>query len=114
MGINRTLEIGWLAIPVPHAGISDLNAYASTKRAGQADRLKDASLSSVSSLDVNGRNALRYTATGSLTSGKYTFVVTLIEGRDQIVMVSAFAGATNAQEHISLLESLAGAVSGIQ
>jgi hypothetical protein len=111
--VNRTLEIGLLVIPVRHEGITDLNAFALTKRAGQADKLKDATFTDVSRLEVGGRNAARYRATGTYNTAKVTYVVTLIEGRDQIVIVSAWSGATIAQQQMPLLESLAGTVCGI-
>jgi hypothetical protein len=112
--INRTLEIGMLVIPVRHEGITDLNTFALTKRAGQADKLMDATFTDVSRLEVGGRNAARYRATGTYKTTKVTYVVTLIEGHDLIAIVSAWAGATNAQQQMPLLESLASTVSGIQ
>jgi hypothetical protein len=112
--VNRTLEIGLLIIPVRHEGITDLNAFAMTKRSGQADKLKDATFTDVSRLEVGGRNAARYSATGTYNNVRVTYVVTLIEGHEQIVIVNAWAGATNAQQQMPLLESLAGTVSGIE
>jgi len=111
--VNRTLEVGLLIIPVRHEGITDLVAFALTKRAGQADKLKDATFTDVISLEVGGRKAVRYSATGTYNNVKVTYVVTLIEGREQIVMVNAWAGATNALQQMRLLESLADTVSGI-
>jgi hypothetical protein len=111
--VNRTLEVGFLVIPVRHEGISDLMAFAMTKRAGQADKLKDATFTDVSRLEVGGRKAARYSATGTYNNVKVTYVVTLIEGREQIVIVSAWAGATNAQQQMSVLEGLADSVSGV-
>jgi len=51
--------------------------------------------------------------TGTFNNLKLTYVVTLIEGHDEIVIVNAWAGATNALQHMSVLESLADTVSGI-
>jgi hypothetical protein len=112
--VNRTLEIGLLIIPVRHEGITDLNAFAMTKRAGQADKLKDATFTDVSSPEVGGHKAARYSTTGTYSNVKVTYVVTLLEGHDLIAIVSAWAGATNAQQQMPLLESLASTVSGIQ
>ena len=44
---------------------------------------------------------------------KITYVTTLIEGHDLIVIVNAWAGATNALQEKTLIESLAATVSGI-
>jgi hypothetical protein len=111
--VDRTLDIAMLVIPVGHEGITDFNAYALTKRANQADRLKDASTSELTHLDVGGRNAIRYSATGIYNNVKVTFVTTIIEGREQFVLITAWTGATNALQQMPLLESLGGTVSGI-
>jgi hypothetical protein len=111
--VNRTLDIGLAVMPVPHEGVTDLAAFALTKKAAQVDKLKDGTSSEVTRLDVGGRNAVRYSVTGTLRNVKITYVTTFIEGHDQIVIVNAWAGATNAQQQMTLLESLAGTVSGI-
>jgi hypothetical protein len=110
---NRTLDIGMVVIPQSHAGVTDIMALASTRRANQADRLKDATFTDVTAVEVGGFKAARYTVTGFSNNVKITYVTTLIEGRDQIVVVSAWAGATNAQQQMTVLESLAATVSGI-
>jgi hypothetical protein len=111
--INRTLDIGLMVTPVRHEGIADLPAYAQTMRASQADRLTDATWSEVTHLEVNGRNAARYTVTGTHTNVKLTYVTTLVEGHDQIVVIDTWTGATNAHQQIAVLESIAGMLSGI-
>jgi hypothetical protein len=111
--LNHTLDIGFAVTPVRHEGISDLMAFAQSRRANQADRLKDATYTDVTPLVVKGLAAVRYTVTGTFNSVKATFVVTLIDGRDEIVIVNAWAGASNAQLQMAVLESLADAVSGI-
>jgi hypothetical protein len=111
--LNRTLDIGMNVTPVRHEGITDLTAYASTKKAGQLDRLKDATSSEVTRFEVHGHNAARYSVTGTYGAVKITYVTTLIEGHDQIVIVNAWTGATNAQKQMTVLESLADGVSGI-
>jgi hypothetical protein len=111
--VNSTLEIGMMVKPVQREGITDLTAYALTKRASQADRLKDATWSEVTRFQVGGRNAARYSVTGVTKDIKLTYVTTLIEGQKQIVIVDAWAGATNALQQMTMLESLAATVSGI-
>jgi hypothetical protein len=112
--INGTLDIGVTVIPLRHEGVTDLTAYASTRRAREADTLKDATWSEVTRIDIGGRNAAQFSVTGT-TSGnvKITYVSTFIEGHDQIVFVNAWTGATNALQQMTVLESLAGMVSGI-
>jgi hypothetical protein len=110
---NRTLDIAVTVIPFRHEGVTDLRAFASTRRANQSDWLKDATSSDITGLDVGGRDADRYRATGTYNNVKITYVSTLIEGHDQIVFVSAWTGATNAQQQMTVLEGLAGTVSGI-
>lgn len=111
--INRALDTGLMVTPVRHEGITDLTAYANTMRASQVDRLKDATSSEVTRVEVGGRNAARYSVTGIHNNVKLTYVTTLIEGHDQIIIVDVWTGATNAQQHMSVLEGLAGTVSGI-
>lgn len=111
--INRTLDIGLAVIPVSREGVTDLTAFAQTRRASQADRLKDATFTEVTRVEVSGQKAARYTVTGTSGNVKITWVTTLIEGRDQIVIVTAWTGPTNAQQQMPLLEGLSGTVSGI-
>jgi hypothetical protein len=110
---NHTLDIAVTVIPLRHEGVSDLMAFATTKRANQQDWLKDATSSEVTGLQVGGHNAARFRATGTYNNVKITYVSTLIEGHDQIVFVTAWTGATNAQQQMTVLESLAETVSGI-
>jgi hypothetical protein len=107
--VNRTLAV----MPVRHEGITELTAYALTKKAAQVDRLRDATSSEATRLEVRGRNAARYSATGTSSNVKVTFVTTLIEGHDQIVIVNAWTGTTNTQQQMPVLEGLADTVSGI-
>jgi uncharacterized protein (DUF2342 family) len=44
---------------------------------------------------------------------KLTYVTTLIEGHDQIVVINAWTGATHALQQMPMLESLADMLSGI-
>jgi hypothetical protein len=112
--LNRTLDVGVLAAPVRHEGIADLMLYAQTKRANQVDRLQDATFTEITPIEVGGHSAARFSVTGTYKNLKITYVTTFIEGRDQIVIVNAWAGATNAQQQMGVLESLAGTVSGIR
>jgi hypothetical protein len=111
--INRTLDIGLAVIPVSHEGVTDLTVFALTRRASQVDRLKDATSTEVTRVEVSGHKAARYTVTGTSGNLKVTYVTTFIEGRDQIVIVTAWTGPTNAQQQMTLLEGLSGTVSGI-
>jgi hypothetical protein len=110
---NRNLDIGMAVIPLSHEGVADLTAFAQTRRASQTDRLKDATSTEVTRVEVGGHKAARYTVTGTSNNLKITYVTTFIEGRKQIVIVSAWTGATNAQRQMALLEGLADTVAGI-
>jgi hypothetical protein len=100
-------------IPVSHEGVTDLTEFAQTRRASQVDRLKDATSTEVTRVEVGGHKAARYTVTGTSGNLRVTYVTTFIEGRDQIVIVTAWTGPTNAQQQMTLLEGLSGTVSGI-
>ena len=110
--VNRTLDIGMSVMPVTHEGVTDLTAFASTKKAAQVDRLKDGTSTEVARLEVGSRNAVRYSVTGTYKNLKITYVTTLIEGHDLIVIVNAWAGQPTRQQ-MTVLESLAATVSGI-
>jgi hypothetical protein len=112
--LNRTLDIGLAVIPVSHDGVTDLMGFALTRRANQVDRLQDATFTEIGRIEVGGHRAARYSVTGTYKNLKITYVTTFIEGRDQIVVVNAWTGATNAQQQMGVLDSLAGTVSGIQ
>ena len=80
----------------------------------QLGPLREILQSEVTRLEIGGRNAAQFRVTGTTTSNiKITYVSTFIEGRDQIVFVNAWTGATNALQQMAVLESLAAAVSGI-
>ncbi len=111
--VNGALDIGVAIIPLRHEGVTDLAAFASTRRASESDALKDATWSEVTGLEIGGRNAAQFRVTGMSGKLKITFVSTFIEGHDQIVLVNAWTGATNALQQMTLLENLAATVSGI-
>jgi hypothetical protein len=112
--INGTLDIGVAVIPLRHEGVTDLTAFASTRRTNESDTLKDATWTEVTRLEIGGLHAVQFRVTGMTSSNiKITFVSTFIEGHDQIVFVNAWAGATNALQQMIMLESLAATVSGI-
>jgi hypothetical protein len=112
--INGTLDIGVTVIPQRNDGVADLTAYASTRRAREADALKDATWTDVARLEIGGHHAAQFKVTGTTSSNlKVTYVSTFIEGHDQIVFVNAWSGATNAIQQMTVLESLAATVSGI-
>jgi hypothetical protein len=112
--VNGTLDIGVAVIPMRNEGITDLTAFASTRRARESDALKDATWSEVTRLEIGGRNAAQFRVTGMTSSNiKITYVSTFIEGHDQIIFVNAWSGATNALQQMPMLESLAATVSGI-
>jgi hypothetical protein len=112
--VNGTLDIGVTVIPLRHDGVTDLTAFASTRRANESGALKNATWTEVTRIEIGGRNAAQFRVTGTTsTNMKVTFVSTFIEGHDQIVFVNAWSGATNALQQMSVLESLAATVSGI-
>lgn len=112
--VNGTLDIGVAVIPLRHEGVTDLTAFATARRTNQSDALKDVTWTEITRLEIGGRNAAQFKVTGTTSTNiKITFVSTFIEGHDQIVFVSAWAGAANALQQMTVLESLAATVSGI-
>lgn len=111
--LNRTVDVGYFVGAARHEGITDLASFAQTRRSNQTDRLKDPTASDIAQIEVNGRSAYRFSVSGSLNSVKLTYLITVIGGHDQIVVVTAWSGASNFARQRALIESLAASVSGI-
>lgn len=114
-GINRTSDIGLLLSTTKRDGIGDLTEFAKARRAGQASRLTDAQQLPIKEVTVNGKRAVRFNVTGAGKSGlNLTYVVTVIEGATEIVMLSAWTSTGNFENQNGAMTLLADRVSGIE
>lgn len=113
--LDRSRDLGTQVSIISSEGIHDRLAYASSRRANQAGRLKGGQGGEIARLTVNGRDAMRFEVTGQLTSGlPVTYLITIIEGKEQLAYVSTWASAPNFDTHKEELTNMASRVSGIQ
>ena len=110
---NRTTDTGAVLSAVKRQGITDLMTYASSRRAGQANNLTDVQQSPVSQIQVNGKNGVRFDVTGALKSGqKLTYLVTLIEGTAEIVVLNTWTTVANFELQRDAMGKLAENITG--
>lgn len=111
---NRTTDSGALLSAVNREGITDLMAFANSRRANQASRLKEALWSEVSRVEVNGKPALRFIVTGLGRTGlKVTYMWTIIEGATEIAVLNAWTTAAAFEEQKEALSRLAENITGL-
>ena len=112
--INRTTDTGALLNASKREGITDLMAFAISRRANQANKLTDPQQSQVSELEVHGKKALRFDVTGLLKTGlKLTYMMTVIEGTTEIAVLNTWATATNFEQQKEAMGLLAENVTGL-
>jgi len=112
--INRTTDTGALLSASKREGITDVMAFAVSRRANQANKLTDPQQSQVSELEVNGKKALRFDVTGSLKNGlKVTYMMTLIEGATEIAILNTWTAAANFEQQKEAMGLLAQNVTGL-
>ncbi|MGZ3237648.1 MAG: hypothetical protein ACXU8A_09765 [Burkholderiaceae bacterium] len=114
--VNRASDIGVFVAADSHSGIKDMMSYALTKRANQEGRLADTKSTDIAQITVAGRPAYRFEVSGNLKTGKklaITYLLTIIEGSDQIIIVNGWTGSSNFSQRRSDIEDLAARVNGI-
>lgn len=112
--VNRTIDAGLLLSSVERKGITDLYEFAKSRRANQADRLGEYQFSDIVQLQLNGRNAFRFEVAGTLKTGaRLKYMMTIIEGKDEIALLNTWASPTNFDQNRPLFEQLASMVTGL-
>ncbi|MGZ5818571.1 MAG: hypothetical protein ACXWJD_07475 [Burkholderiaceae bacterium] len=114
--LNRAADIGVFVSADSHSGIKDMMSYAMTKRANQEGRLADAKSTDIMQITVAGRPAYRFEVSGNLKTGRksaISYMLTIIEGSDQIIIVNEWTGSANFSQRRSEMEDLATHVNGI-
>jgi hypothetical protein len=114
MSVNRAADVGVTLWVENHAGVADVLALAKSRRGIQMSRLQDPIPSEVSTIQVGGRNAYRWEMGGTINGIHGVYVVTIIEGPEELVTVSAWTSAANYQSQSKLMHELAGLVKGIR
>ncbi len=114
LSLNRTADVGVSVAIDRHEGISDVLTYTTSRRAIQLSRLQDATASDVTTVNITGRKAYRFETNGKINGVRIAYVVTVVEGSTQLVIVSAWTSAANLSAQRLLLEGMAARVDGIQ
>lgn len=113
--LDKSRDLGAQVSIISSEGIHDRLAYASSRRANQAGRLKGGQGGEIARMSVGGRDAMRFEVTGQLASGlPVTYMITIIEGEKQLAYVSTWASTPNFATHREELTDIATRVSGIQ
>lgn len=111
---NKTTDTSVLLSVARREGVTDLMAYAMSKRAGQENRLLNPQSSEITRLDINGRQAFRFEVAGYVKGGlKVTYLMTIIEGSEQLALVNTWAKSIDYPQHKELLESFASKLTGL-
>lgn len=94
---NATYEAYMLLSYTDKKNITDVAAYAETKKAAQISKLRDATATETTKTDIKGRTAYETDIIGVLASNgtKYHFRNTVIDGGGEILMLSVWATAAN-------------------
>jgi len=114
MEMNRSADVGAVLVAERHADINDVAAFAASRRAAQMSRLQEALASEVVPIQIGGRQAYRFQTDGVVKGGRFTYLMTVIEGKDQVIVLNAWTSAANWSAQADLMRGLADRVKGIQ
>lgn len=113
--LDKSRDLGTQVSIISSEDIQDRLAYASSRRANQAGRLKGGQGGEIARLTVGGREAMRFEVTGQLASGlPVTYMVTIIEGKEQLAYISTWTSTPNFATHREVLTDITTRVFGIQ
>ena len=93
--------------------ITDVGAYAETKKAGQLSKLRDATATETTKTDIKGRTAYVNNVEGILPSSgsKFHFRQTVIDDGGEILLLSVWTTAANYDGKVK--DQLDGIVNGL-
>lgn len=112
--LNPSVDAGVFVSAAKREGVTDLMAYAASRRSNQEARLLNPQSTDIVRFDINGKLALRFEVSGFVKGGmKVTYLYTIIEGDKQLAVVNAWTGALKFAQYRQHLESLAYKVSGL-
>lgn len=112
---NPTFDARFVLTGYKRENITDLEAFAYTKRSLVASNFSDRRQSEVFETTVNGKPARRFEVTGTTPDSHYkiTYTVCIIEGATEIAFISVWALASNFSYQKGALESLAENIVGL-
>ena len=112
--INKTTDTAVLVSVANRTGVTDMMAYALSKRANLENNLLNPQSTEITRLDINGRQAFRFEVSGYLKGGlKITYLYTIIEGAKQMAVVNAWAKSIDYPQNKKLLEGLVSNLIGL-
>ena len=88
---NKVMDAALLISDKPRSEFPDMQIFARNKRDEQIANLDSPQASDIEELVINGRPAWRFKVTGTMRTNKkgYTYLITIIDGGKEIVMVLA-------------------------
>jgi hypothetical protein len=96
--------------------LGDVALFAKTRQVGLAANLNDAKLGSIESITVGQLPAWRYTVTGNSKRGNqssWTYMVTIYEGRDEVVIVNTWTTSLNFELQQSEMHKIENGLTGV-
>ncbi len=112
--INRATESRFSLFVYKREGVTDMTAFAASKRAWQASHFNETTQSEVVPLVVNGISAWRYIVSGtSYSNTRYTYLHTVVDAGTEILLLSAWTTAENFEAQRPAMERLAEGLTGI-
>lgn len=106
--VNKASDTAVLLSVARREGVTDLMAYAMSRRANQESKLLNPQSTEITRLDMNGRLAFRFEVAGYSKGGlKVTFLYTIIEGTEQLAVVNAWTKSIDYPQQKEALEGLA-------
>lgn len=101
--VNKMLDVGMLLSTTKKTDISDMQAYANSRKASQAGNLKDAKESATTAIHINGLPAWRFEIDGKSRAGHpVTYWQTLVESVDEVVTLNFWAPSLTPEKKIAL------------
>lgn len=114
IAIDRTADVGVSLMAEIHAGVSDVGALAVSRRGMQMSRLQDAGSSDVTNIEIGGHKAYRFEVHGRVNDLRLTYLLTMIEGQEQLVTINTWTSTANFDVQSNLMRGLAERVTGIE
>ncbi len=116
-GWNKTIDSGVLVASVSSSGITNLNSYAISRTAIQANNVDNARSSPVQEITINGIKIFQSSVTGNLKTGNkslLTWTHNFFDVGDEIVDVVFYTTAANMPHQSQELGRILGQVKGLQ
>ena len=113
---NKNIGVKAMLSGTTHSGITDISAYAQTRRAALLSLIGDpVPVEELHAVEINGRRAYRYVVNGTSKGGMaLTYVGTIIEGKSDIAVILAYTFAANYGTQQDVMAGIPDRVTGFQ